>query len=517
MSSRSARSGESARRQPQRVVGQRGRLLARAAGPGAGRGGRDRRRERLFGPVRRVRQVQRAPLLVADHAGQLCVQRRLLGDRCARDRRGREQRVRRADAAARRRPGRPPRRARESGRIADRLQLRDAQVRAQRDGQQQLAHRPGQLRHARAEQVLDRAGTGMPSPIGGGPRAASVRPTSSAKSGLPSVASKRRRRTCRGRLRERRSERIRRAVASVTGPTATRVSVRASSARSSAQGAGTAREQEPDRLVGQPPGGEAERFARFAVQPLDVVDRDHERLARRQPPQGVEQAQADRMRLRRRSRRVGRGRARRPARAPAAAGARRAPRADSVEHVDQRRERELRLGAARPCREHAAAALPGKLGGSLPERRLAESGAALEHERLAAAGDAPELAQQRKLGLTAGDPAELRSRIPHVRASTTAPDAAQQRAVGSADADRQLSLRMPGMEVTERVGGLRQVVGALDRQPQAPVRQRAARRSRFFRLGSAMTFVRPAPSPAPPFDDDTRAPAASAASYVPGA
>ena len=54
---------------------------------------------------------------------------------------------------------------------------------------------------------------------------------------------------------------------------------------------------------------------------------------------------------------------------------------DAVEQVDQRGERQLRLGAARPRDEHAHAALARERDPRLPERRLADARLALEHER----------------------------------------------------------------------------------------------------------------------------------------
>ena len=53
-----------------------------------------------------------------------------------------------------------------------------------------------------------------------------------------------------------------------------------------------------------------------------------------------------------------------------------------VAEIDQRRERELRLGPARTGGRDPHAALTRELDSGLPQRRLAESGAAGEDERL---------------------------------------------------------------------------------------------------------------------------------------
>jgi hypothetical protein len=58
-------------------------------------------------------------------------------------------------------------------------------------------------------------------------------------------------------------------------------------------GAGPPGEEEGDVLLPEAAGGEGESVGGGPVEPLDVVDRDHERLAGRQRPQGVEQTERD--------------------------------------------------------------------------------------------------------------------------------------------------------------------------------------------------------------------------------
>ena len=157
VSSRSARSGDprGVRRSAWSASAAASWRAPRAQAPR--RRCRDRRREPVLGPCVacarcRARRSSSTTTPASFACSASCSARATRGDAAAASS-GCAARTRR-----RRRPGRPPRRAREPGRVADRLQLRDAQVRAQRDGQQQLAHGLGQLLDARAEQVLDRGG-----------------------------------------------------------------------------------------------------------------------------------------------------------------------------------------------------------------------------------------------------------------------------------------------------------------------------------------------------------------------
>ena len=131
---------------------------------------------------------------------------------------------------------------------------------------------------------------------------------------------------------------------------------------------------EPARRVGERVGGRA-------IEPLDVVDRDEDGLPGGERAEGTQEADRDR-------RALGRGACRRRpkqrdlecvqlrGREAAELG-----RSDPVEQVDQRRERVLGLGVRRSRREDAKTAIARSVDARLPERRLADAGAADEHER----------------------------------------------------------------------------------------------------------------------------------------
>ena len=131
---------------------------------------------------------------------------------------------------------------------------------------------------------------------------------------------------------------------------------------------------EAARRVGERVGGRA-------VEPLDVVDRDEDGLPGGERAEGAQEADRDR-------RALGRGaRRRRPKQRDLervqlrGREATELGRCDPVEQVDQRRERVLGLGIGGSRREHAKTAIPRSVDARLPERRLADAGAADEHER----------------------------------------------------------------------------------------------------------------------------------------
>ena len=168
----------------------------------------------------------------------------------------------------------------------------------------------------------------------------------------------------------------------LNGSTSSRASPAGPSAASSAgwpSGRAARRKRTGDaveaaRRVGERVGGRA-------VEPLDVVDRDEDGLPGGERAEGAQEADRDRRALGRRPRR------RRPkqrdlervqlrGREAAELG-----RCDPVEQVDQRRERVLGLGVGGSRREHAKTALARSVDARLPERRLADAGAADEQER----------------------------------------------------------------------------------------------------------------------------------------
>jgi hypothetical protein len=163
--------------------------------------------------------------------------------------------------------------------------------------------------------------------------------------------------------------------------------------------AGARREQIPHRGRLQPPGNEREHVQRMRVEPLDIVDRDHQRPGPGRAAQHVEEAESDRPHLRWRTDRVGTqdDDIQRP---PLRCGQGvELVGADIVEKVDHGREREPRLGTAGPRRENPATASACRSDGGLPERRLADPGSAVERQRARAVGTVEEVEQQREFRL----------------------------------------------------------------------------------------------------------------------
>ena len=143
-------------------------------------------------------------------------------------------------------------------------------------------------------------------------------------------------------------------------------------------------QQQPDRFVPQPPNREGERARRRSVEPVAVVDRDHDRSRQRQVPQHRQHTCAHRMLvdamgrrlaqpksgLQRAALRVGQGRAvERPLQQVAEAG-----------------EREVRLGLAGLALEHPVARA-GPLDRFPPDGGLADPGLADQQQHRRPAGD----------------------------------------------------------------------------------------------------------------------------------
>ena len=141
------------------------------------------------------------------------------------------------------------------------------------------------------------------------------------------------------------------------------------------------REEKAHGNAVEPARGEGERVGGRAVEPLDVVDRDEDGLPGGERAEGAQEADRDRRAFgrrprRRRAKQRDLERVQLRGREPAELG-----RDDAVEQVDQRRERVLGLGVGGSRREDAKTALARSVDARLPERRLADSGAADEHER----------------------------------------------------------------------------------------------------------------------------------------
>ena len=154
----------------------------------------------------------------------------------------------------------------------------------------------------------------------------------------------------------------------------------------------------------EPPRGERERVRRRGVEPLEVVDGDdNDRVALCQSAQDVQEGDPDRMRLGGRT--VG-----------VYAQQRRLERAalwrrqsldvsevDAVEQVDQARERQLGVGAARPRGKDAQAPAHAAVDPRLPQGRLPSPRATDQHERPDRRIRAEESVELRELGLAADD------------------------------------------------------------------------------------------------------------------
>jgi hypothetical protein len=261
----------------------------------------------------------------------------------------------------------------ECERVRDRRELRQAQVGAQRDGEQQPAHGAGQTDHASVQQVLDRLrhrdvgpvfhrrarserapdleceqrvadrrlddaahdppGYRQPEPLGQDPprRAEAQRADLDARQPSPVEGLLELRRRCR------------------------------------APG-----EEECDRFALEPAGGEGKRVGGRRIEPLDVVDCDQQRPAGCQRAERVQEADRDRVHLRRRIRRLGPQQRRFERAQLGNRQHRQLVCVDSVEQVDQSCEGELCLSPARPRREHAQPVLARSPDPGLPERRLAD-------------------------------------------------------------------------------------------------------------------------------------------------
>ena len=395
------------RRQPQGVLGEQHRLLPRAArGRRDGRGG-DRRGERGVGPPGGEREMLGAQLRVGDGAGERLVQRAPLRRARALARGGAEQRMRGANVLAvdAQQPGVD--RRLDAVRARGGHQLADLDVAAQRDGEQDPALALGQRGDPRAEDVLDGLGDDQ---------LAADRRRAARGERAPQL--EREQRVAERRVRHAPQQRARHAHAEPPGEQpARRVEVeradvepreRAAAERAleRSHAARAAREQEADRRAVEPPRGEAQGLGGRRVEPLQVVDRDQDRTGGRQRPQTVEHAQRDRPRLRGVGRRLAaqqrdleRPRLRRGQPVEGV-------RADAVEQVDQRGERQPRLGVAGPRGEDPVPARPRAGDPGLPQGRLADAGRPGDQQRPPRAGE--ERVERRELRL-AGDDAGCRA------------------------------------------------------------------------------------------------------------
>ena len=300
----------------------------------------------------------------------------------------------------RRRPaarGRPPRRCAEAPPIRASSDTRGSPLRATASSSPRNAAGNRATRVPRTASTS--SGTAISSADTGTPSSRNDRPSSSAKSGLPSVVSTIRRSTCRGSVRPRRSESMLRIAPKLSGPTVT-VSAHvlehtfepvtlvpgASRAGMSPSGRGFARRTSPSRT------------ARRATEVVDgdddppcqsrrtLQERDPDRVRLGRCPVRVvsEQRRLERPALRRRQ-------------------AVQLIEVDPVEQVDQARERQLGVGAARSRSEDAQSPAHAAVDPGFPQGRLAGARAADQHQRPARRFRVEERAEAGELGLAPDD------------------------------------------------------------------------------------------------------------------
>ena len=346
-------------------------------------------------------RVQRAQLLVGHHGGQRAVQLAALLAAGPLASRGGEQRVCRAHTLAVEPDEAAVERILERLAVPDRDHLVDRQLAAERDREQDAAGRPGELVDAHAQQVFDRV------------RHADLLARSrEALLGQHAPDLEREQRVAQRRLDDLAQQWPRQAQAEPLGQQPARGAEteradlephRVERALEHRAAAGAAREQERDRLTGEPAGGERERLGRLHVEPRDVVDRDDDRAVGGDRAQQVQEPERDRAWVRRLGRALGaqqRDLQRRPLR-----GRQRCQLAlvDAGAQVTQRGERQPRLGAARPRHQYAQPALARVRDAGLPERRLADPRSAGEHERARRDLGLDEAADRLELRVTADD------------------------------------------------------------------------------------------------------------------
>lgn len=141
-------------------------------------------------------------------------------------------------------------------------------------------------------------------------------------------------------------------------------------------------EERPDGLTIEPPQSERQRIGRRRVEPLDVIDRDHDRTTFGQRREGAVHSHRKRTGVCCRSVAVPVEQKRSLERPP--------PRSRELrqhlggagpEQVAERSVRESLLGLRGSSAEHAQRPFPCRLDPGQPERRLADAGVALEHDR----------------------------------------------------------------------------------------------------------------------------------------
>ena len=311
----------------------------------------------------------------------------------------------------------------------DARDLQGAKVAAQRDGEQQPAHRVGQRCNARAEQLFDGLGerhvlADLQRPAFGERAPELEREQRVAERGLDNAAQHVPRQAQSQALREqplRRGEAQRADLEPLHA-------VRALCPLERRRAARALREQKADRVVAEASGGEGDCVRGRGVEPLHVVDRDEQRTSRGERADGAQEAHAERSGrwwvgrgLRAQERYLERVQLRRGHVRQLFGG-------DAVEQIGQRRERELCLGPARPRGQHAQPPPSGHVEPGFPERRLADPRPTRQNERARRLVRTNELVQGTQLRLAADDPPVLlcrRFQDDPLRGRNTAPDEPQ--------------------------------------------------------------------------------------------
>ena len=369
------------RRQAHGMVGEVGRLLSGRPGRGCGRRGRHDRRHLLVGTGRGKRKVTRAQLTVADDPGELEVELPAFAQARVLSRGGGDQRMRGSDPAVLHDEDAGVDGVVQRLRLLELCKLGRAQVAAEGNGEQEPAYRPRKPGDPGAEQVLDGIGKRK---LLADCRLIRVDERPSDLEREQRIAERRVRDSAQEMAREAEPEPV--AQHAAKRAEAERLDVDVLEPRALECGLqrcrspGAAREQEPDSGVPQPARGVGERLCGLSVEPLQIVDGDEHWLARSEVPQRVQTAHGVGMRLGSSRSRLG-PHERHLERMRLRVGQSERLHVDPVEQVDQGRERELCVGLARSCREHAAFALARRIDAGLPQRRLSDPRPACENDR----------------------------------------------------------------------------------------------------------------------------------------
>ena len=281
------------------MLGQPNRLQSCTPSSRARSRGINRGRESCVGMIARQRQVQGVQFRIGDHLRECAVKLPSLLRPRTLLRHPSQQRVRCADTLAVDYEQSAVKRVLDRSGAFDGPELGDSQIRAQRHGEQQPGDGPRQRRNARSQHILHRVGHRH---VLAHRRQPVVHYRTPQLEDEQRITQRRVHDPAQKRARQRQAEPAGEQLARRTH--AHRPDVEALK-RVTLDGllertptTWTPREQKSHRLVLQPPGDEHKRISRRRIQPLEIVDRDHQRLGRRERPQSIQQPQANGMGLR---------------------------------------------------------------------------------------------------------------------------------------------------------------------------------------------------------------------------